>query len=190
MWPWEHLALGYLPMSITWRISKTEIDDRTVLSMAFGTQFPDLVDKPLAWYLSVLPAARSLTHSLLVAVPLSLVVLAVAVRRRQLEYGIAFVLGYVTHLFGDALPRVLVGYYEGTYFLLWPLLPLSPENGPGLVLDSFYAVVDSPATYVATGSYRTAIIAFVVVLWATDGFPGLAGVGRYITSTARKHMVD
>ena len=28
---------------------------RAVLALALGTQLPDLVDKPLAWYLDVLP---------------------------------------------------------------------------------------------------------------------------------------
>ena len=48
MWPWEHLTIGYLAYSLlsrlAWRRPPTV---GTAITVAFGTQFPDLVDKPL-----------------------------------------------------------------------------------------------------------------------------------------------
>jgi hypothetical protein len=59
MWPWEHLAVGYLLYSVScvlWGRYPTRIG---VAALAFGTQFPDLVDKPLGWWLGVLPSGQS-----------------------------------------------------------------------------------------------------------------------------------
>ena len=48
MWTWEHLAIGYLAYSLlsqlAWRRPPTV---GAAITVAFGTQFPDLVDKPL-----------------------------------------------------------------------------------------------------------------------------------------------
>ena len=185
MWPWEHLALGYLAVSLFWRINGHEIDGWVVAVVVFGTQFPDIVDKSLAWYVGVLPAGRSLMHSLFVAVPVSVFVLMGAVLLHRGEWGLAFAISYVTHLFGDALPKLVQGNYEGLTFLLWPLLPLPEYEGLSSVLESVRALAADPMTYLSVGSYRVAIVAFVVVLWAADGFPGVLDVGRYLRRTVR-----
>ena len=60
MWPWGHLALGYLLHSPLARARfGRPPTDRATLLLVIGTQLPDLVDKPLAWWLGVLPAGRS-----------------------------------------------------------------------------------------------------------------------------------
>ncbi|PSQ27664.1 hypothetical protein BRD03_05435 [Halobacteriales archaeon QS_9_68_17] len=68
MWPWGHLAVGYLLYAASSRRQRARPPDgaETIL-IAFGTQFPDLGDKPLAWTVSVLPNGRSLAHSAFVA---------------------------------------------------------------------------------------------------------------------------
>jgi hypothetical protein len=77
MWPWGHLALGYLLYSPFARARfGRPPTDRATLLLAFGTQLPDLVDKPLAWRLDVLPAGRTLGHSLLSVVAVSALVYA------------------------------------------------------------------------------------------------------------------
>jgi hypothetical protein len=190
MWPWEHLAFGYLFVSLTWRVGRHRVDGWIVLSVALGTQLPDLVDKPLAWYVHVLPGARSLAHSLFVAVPVCLVVLGVAYavrrpRRHRVGNAFAFSIGYASHLLGDALPALLRGNYERLTFLFWPRFPLPSYDGVDAVFANLADIVASPTAYLATGSYRVAIVLAVVVLWVDDGSPGLAGVGRYLIRTAR-----
>lgn len=190
MWPWEHLALGYLAVSIAWRIDGRPVDGWVAASVAFGTQLPDIVDKFLAWYLAVLPSARSLMHSVLVAVPVSVFVLALAVHRDRSAAGLAFVVGYTSHLFGDALPKILNGHYQDIHFLLWPAIPNTLNDDPASVLNSFREILSDPMTYATSGSYRTAILVSVVLLWASDGFPGAVGVGQYLRNTAREHVME
>lgn len=185
MWPWEHLALGYIAVSVFWRLNGHEVDGWVAASVAFGTQFPDLLDKSLAWYAGVLPAGRSLFHSAFVAVPLSVFVIMGAVVAHRGEWGLAFAIGYTTHLFGDALPKLVSGNYEGLTFLLWPLLPLPEYQGLDSILESLTALMADPSSYLSAGSYRVAIVAFVVVLWAADGFPGVLDLGRYLRRTVR-----
>ena len=61
MWPWEHLAFGYLLWSLWLRARGRSLPgDWEALVLVFATQLPDLVDKPLAWQLGVLPGGRSL----------------------------------------------------------------------------------------------------------------------------------
>ena len=187
MWPWEHFALGYLVTSLLWRVWGRRIDGWVVACVGFGTQFPDIVDKTLALYVNLLPSSRSLAHSALTAAPLSVFVLTVAVHKRRLDWGVAFVLAYLSHLFGDALPRVLEGYYSGLSFLLWPVLPALPDNGMLVIWERFVELLESPETYLAAHSYRVAIVFLMVVLWVNDGFPGPADIGRFLWRSSRFH---
>ena len=128
MLPWTHAVFGYLLLvligiSLRRRLSRAEL-----LAVLVGTQLPDVVDKPLAWSLSVLPSGRSLAHSLLVAVPLCVVVLAVAWRRSHPEVGVAFAVGYASHLVGDTYVAAYYWRPEELTFLLWPLLPPYPYD--------------------------------------------------------------
>jgi membrane-bound metal-dependent hydrolase YbcI (DUF457 family) len=195
MWPREHLALGYLIALLLWRLDRRLRDGRIAVFVAPGTQFPDVVDKTMAWYLDVLPGARSLAHSLFVAGPtcVGLLVLAYVFRgggRHRVATAFAFAVGYTSHLFGDALPKVLQGQYDHLTFLLWPLLPAPPDPGMGPILANFREIVASPVVFLATGSYRTMILGAVVVVWMADGSPGVADVGRYLVRTVRAEPGD
>jgi len=133
MFPWTHAAFGYavflvvagafVALGVRDRLSRAEL-----LAVVAGTQLPDLVDKPLAWQFAVLPSGRSLAHSLVVAVPLCLAVLAVAWYRRHPEVGLAFAVGYATHLFGDVYVALYHWRVEEFTFLLWPFLPAYPYD--------------------------------------------------------------
>ncbi|MFC6733691.1 metal-dependent hydrolase [Haladaptatus sp. DYSN1] len=177
MWPWAHFALGYIFYSgwshARWRRAPT--DGATLVAM-FGSQFPDLVDKPLAWTFHVLPTGRSLAHSALTATALVGLCLLVAALwyPHHLRYVVAFAIGYASHLLGDAFVPWYLGdtYYLG--FLLWPVVPaieyLEPE--PGFLAHLLNLELDAivGAELLLTG--------FVVLVWLLDGLPGLALLWR------------
>ena len=70
MWPWEHLAVGYIAFSVMQRVGGRQgVPALAVVALALGTQLPDLIDKLLGWGIGILPGGRSLGHSLLFALP-------------------------------------------------------------------------------------------------------------------------
>lgn len=177
MWPWEHLAVGYLLYSGISRVIGHRPDRRDVLVLALGTQFPDLVDKPLGWVLGVLPGGLTLGHSLLFALPMLALVLA-ATRGTSLEHvGLAFAVGYSSHLPADVLYNWLVGGHLAVGFLLWPLLPASAATNPSLaailqgLLAKYQTFLSSPTgrLYLA---FEVALLVSAAAAWWADGRPG------------------
>lgn len=172
MWPWGHLAVGYLLYSVAVHLRyRRSPDGYAAIALAFGTQFPDLVDKPLAWSLELIPNGRSLTHSLFTAV-LVVAVLELLLRRRDAgAVATAFGVGYFSHLLGDALYPALAGEYYMLGFLAWPVVPaIAYSTEPSfaahlreLSLDSFVA-------------FEFGLGLFVFVIWLADGAPGLGVV--------------
>jgi len=127
MWPWAHAAVGYLLYVGYAHRRGLPLRGLPVLATLFGTQAPDLLDKPLAWTVAVLPAGRSLGHSLLFALLLALLCwYVVADRSGRPAVALGAAVGYVSHLFTDGLGAVLAGRWADLSYLLWPLLPL-PE---------------------------------------------------------------
>lgn len=183
MWPWEHLAVGYLSYSAYVRLRYGRPPaDRPVAALVVATQVPDLVDKPLAWSVDVLPAGRSLGHSLFTAVLVIGLAALVARRLDQPAIPMAVAVGYVTHLLGDVAYPLLLGEHPGLGFLLWPLASGAPTEGtPGLSaevlrhLGSFYTFLLTPRG----GLYlllEGALLLGLLLLWRRDGFPG-----RYVS---------
>ncbi len=168
MWPLGHAAVAYLCYSLLVRARNIDPPDGlAVLVLLFGSQFPDLVDKPLAWYLGVLPTGRTLAHSLLVIGPLAAVVYLLAARYSRSEYGVAFGVGAVSHLLADALPALWGGTDPG--FLLWPLVAVEPyDNGAPAVTTLFGESLASPYFL---SEFVFAAVALVV--WRREGYPGL-----------------
>ncbi len=141
MFPWTHAAFGYalllvLAVALSRRVSRAEL-----LAVVVGTQLPDLVDKPLAWWFNVLPSGRSLAHSLVVAVPLLVLVLAVAWYRSHPAVGAAFALGYASHLLGDTYVELLYWRTEDLSFLLYPFLPAYPYDD-GIGFGEFLSAIE------------------------------------------------
>ncbi|EFW91272.1 membrane-bound metal-dependent hydrolase [Haladaptatus paucihalophilus DX253] len=166
MWPWGHLAVGYLAYSGLRRTRTTRPPTGTdVIALVVGTQFPDLVDKPLAWWVGVLPTGRSLAHSLLTASVLLAVTYGICRRNGHRSRWAAFAVGYVSHPFADVLLTVLAGGYGRATFLLWPILPLSsPASGP--------SVVGVPGDF----PIELSLVVAAVYVWLADGAPGVASV--------------
>jgi len=182
MWPWGHLAVGYL-CYVGWR-RHTESSTTgfapalaTLVLLAIGTQFPDLIDKPLAWTVHVLPAGRTLAHSALVAVPIALG----GIRVLDPESGAAFAIGYWSHLVADSVWPLFEGQVGSLAFLLWPVLPLPTYE----IAPSFGAHF---AAFTVTPQVATefALFGLAVGHWLSVGRPGLSAalkaVRRVVTT--------
>ena len=171
MWPMGHVAVAYLCLVTYDRFRSTDlsIDGPTVLILVFGSLFPDIVDKPLAWYLGVLPTGRSLGHSLLFLLPLCLVVAIIARNRNRIAWAIAFAIGVITHVFLDALP-ILWDSTASADFLLYPLIAVEPyedDTAPG-VIELFVNSLYDPYFLV-----EFPLLAIALYVWYRRGFPGI-----------------
>ena len=132
MWPWGHLAFGYLLYSIGHRLSTDRPPDQiAVISLITATQVPDLVDKPLAYWFGVLPGGRTLAHSMLFVVPAAVVMIWASDRYFERRYGIAGAVGLLSHPLADAIPLVLNGSWSRLTFLLWPITPAPDYRASG-----------------------------------------------------------
>lgn len=171
MWPLGHLVSGYLIYSLGRRVARRPPPSTpSVLALAFGTQFPDLVDKPLAWSLTVLPSGRSLAHSLIVATAVCALATWVAGRYDRRELGVAFAVGYLTHLPGDTVGAFRNGNFDNLSFLLWPVLPPANYTTETSIL-AHLAKFEFAFTPLITLELTIAGVAFFV--WLTDGMPGV-----------------
>ena len=176
MWPWGHLAVGYLLHTAFVRVrAGRSPSGLAALAVAFGTQFPDLIDKPLAWWLGVLPSGRTLAHSVLTALIVSALLYALARRRNATDLAVAFAVGYLSHPFADALLPLLQGHTEYVAYLLWPLLGLPFYQTEAIVLAS---VGNFDLTVYGVAQLGLALLA--VVVWVLDGAPGLAELGQLL----------
>ncbi|MEF8814332.1 MAG: metal-dependent hydrolase [Halovenus sp.] len=168
MWPPGHLAVGYLVYAFGSH-RRGEIPTKgPAVVVAVASLLPDLVDKPLAWYLGVLPTGRSLAHSLVVLVPVALAVVLLARRGGRGREGVAFAVGVFTHVAADALPILWKGDASGD-FLLWPLRSVDP--GPEGTPDP----VDLLLTQAGEPYFLLEFVLLAVALawWRRDRYPGL-----------------
>lgn len=185
MWPWDHLAVGYLVVSL-WRRHRSGRPPRApeVLAVVVGTQLPDLVDKPLGWGTSLLPSGHSLAHSLPVAVSTSLAVYLASRRFDRGDVGAAFALAYLSHLPGDVFYPLVLGRSPTASFLLWPFVDLPPSQTDALagrvleLLVQFAAFLRTPRG-LAFLFVEAALLALTVSLWRRDGWPGLGALRRF-----------
>lgn len=180
MWPWEHLAVGYLCYSLLVRaLERRAPRGWPVVALAVGIQFPDLVDKPLSWTIGILPSGHSLAHSLLVALPAAALAVTAAWALGRRRVGAAFAFGYLAHLPGDVFYPALVGGGPNYGFLLWPLVPAPvSETGVGFV-EMFRTLFARYVAELAQGevslylAVEVGLLASVGLLWLYDGAPPL-----------------
>ena len=169
MLPWAHAAFGYL-------LYRTAVRFRTggppgewpVLALAVGTQFPDLIDKPLSWTFALLPTGRSLSHSVFSLLVVVLGAVAVARWAGRESVGAAFAAGYVSHVLGDVLHPVVSGDFAAVTWLLWPVVPVDAEEFDKGFVEFFASLTLTP--WLLFGLVLTAV---GLVTWRTDGYPGL-----------------
>jgi hypothetical protein len=178
MWPWEHLAVGYLAYSLFERSRQSRPDTAGTLAVVIGSQLPDLLDKPLGWGTTLLPSGHSMAHSLLFAVPLALVAILLTRRLGIGRAGYGFGISYLLHLPADALYPMILGKDPTFGFLLWPLVPVA-ETAPVPLIERVNAVVEVFVVGIQTGSVALFLAAEVglltttLLLWRADGWPGI-----------------
>lgn len=182
MWPWEHLAVGYLVYALITRRRNVPLTDWEILFLVIGTQFPDLVDKTLGWVVGILPGGLTIGHSLLFALPVVTVIVLVTRGTRMRFWGTAFGAGYLSHLPGDVLYPVLLGDGPAVDFLLWPLTSAEPSYSDG-VLTIVQALFGKFLTHLSTPAgrlylfFEALLLSVALLVWVRDGCPG-PGVAR------------
>ena len=178
MWPWGHLAVGYLLYSAIARSQGRLPDSRATFLVLLGTQLPDLVDKPLAWA-GILPGGRTLAHSLVVAVPLSVAVYLYARRHGESYAALAFGVGYVSHPLVDGFKPLLVGEYQYVHYLLWPLFGFDPPSYTAfrfVVIEPFELLLGWEPVDLDISLYgliQFGLLVLAILVWSRDGAPGL-----------------
>lgn len=179
MWPWEHLAFGYIVYSLAHRIlTRRGVGTPAALTVALATQLPDLIDKPLAWTFDVLPSGVSLAHSAFFVPPATLAVYLAGRWSGFRRLWIPFLVAYVSHLFGDGISGIVYGDNPSFSFLLWPLYETSAPSRAGLFSNFFYyfgnymETLASPegAMYILL---ELGLLGTAFLLWLWDGAPGL-----------------
>lgn len=176
MWPWAHLAVGYLVYAAIVRYRGRRVPgDVPALAVALGTQAPDLVDKPLAWYLPVLPGGRSLAHSVFAMAVVVGATVTVLRYRGRATAAVAFAVGYLTHPIADAVDPVLAAEYADLAFLLWPVVALPQHEGP----SGLFAVIQR-TEFTVLFALQIAITVVGVAVWLYQGRPGVAPVRAWI----------
>lgn len=172
MFPPVHAGVAYLLYAAYTRVRDGDPPTGLpTLVLVFAAVLPDLIDQPL-YYALDLPSTRTLAHSLLVAVPFSLVILA-AIRRSKYPdaVGTAFAVGYLSHPVADAVWPLALGLYDELGFLLWPLTHSPAYEGQKALL----AAGDVTVT---TLWVELVLLAVALVVWGRDGAPGLEIVRR------------
>ncbi len=169
MLPWGHAAVGYLLYAALTRYRDGERPaEAPVIALAIGTQFADLLDKPLAWYVGVLPSGRSLGHSVFTAIVVIAIVHWLAVRYDRRELSVAFAVGHLSHLAADSVYPLLRGDWEGLHFLLWPVLPQTSSETSYTILEVLIA-----STLSVTGAFELLLFCVATALWISHRMPGL-----------------
>jgi hypothetical protein len=170
MFPWGHAAVGYLLYAAVVRSRGKGIPlGGPVLFLAIGTQFPDIIDKPFGWYFEfgLIPTGRSFFHSLFITTGLVLVGVLLTRHYGRDELGIAFAVGYLSHLAADGLYSALAGEWSNLAYLAWPLVEQPPETGYS-ILEMLITGAQTP-----TGIFEFGLFVVAASLWRYDRMPGL-----------------
>ena len=182
MLPWGHAAVGYLCYRLyTFLKHRRPPMGVTVVALAIGTQFPDLIDKPLAWTLGILPSGRSLAHSLLVLGVVGGFLYWVSQKRsaRTKTALFAFGFGWTSHLFADAY-GLLLGQQTCVNYLVWPLAACPYEESGRSIIEFLLATELTTGTLI--GLSLTTIAG---VVWLLDGAPGIRYLFRRAVAFVR-----
>ncbi|MGA9399697.1 metal-dependent hydrolase [Haladaptatus sp.] len=178
MMPWGHAAFGYALYSLGHRAwTRAPPSGKAVLAALFGTQLPDLVDKPLSWGLHLFPQGYSVAHSVFVAIPIGLLVIALGVYYDKTDIGAAFAVGYWSHLVGDIIVAFMEHHASPFDRVLWPVVTLPPYHHSVSLFDrafhiigAFFQSLTAKQQLMVLGIYLAPYF-LVFILWLVDGAP-------------------
>jgi len=183
VWPWGHLAFAYLlHSSLVHLWYRRRPTWPGVALVAIGSQVPDLIDKPLAWTLNVLPSGRSLGHSFILGTVI--VVVVVALLRRYELRGWPFALGYYSHLLGDSIRPLLGGRFHDLTFLLWPVFEAETGSEPSIGIIQYLLNAQLGGTVLIELGLASAVF----VWWLLDGAPGVRPLWRVVFRRSASSM--
>lgn len=186
MFPWEHVAFGYLCYSLLAHLAGRSPSDAAAVAVVAATLGPDFVDKTLSWVLGIFPQGYSVAHSMFVAALLISVVFAAAVHRNRPFVGVAFGVAYVSHLVGDVVYPIVFGDPISMKKVLWPLVTLPAYENDISALDRFFYYTDryleqlialEPSPFLLA-EFGFLFVAFLV--WVYDGVPILAALWSWL----------
>lgn len=187
MWPWEHVLFAYIFFSVYMHVRhRAPPEHRPTVLLAFGSLFPDLVDKPLAWQYGIFETGWGIAHSVFIATAVSLLGYAVARWAGAGRIGLGFGYGYLLHLVGDVIPASLSR--ERLYLdpILWPFGNPTTSSNPGSFLDGVTTLLFEYATQLLALEITPIVVlqlGSVVLgsaLWIYDGCPGLRGIVAWV----------
>ncbi len=171
MQPVVHLVVGYICYAAftRWRNGRAPTETGA-LAAVVGAALADLIDKPLT-ATGVVPVGRTIGHSLLFAVPLIALVWVLAKRFDRNVLGVAFAIGYLSHIATDIPWHLVSGDYHELGFLLWPITDMPPYTG----VKPLGTVAGVEVT---TLWLEGIIFVFGIALWWYDERPGLEPIRR------------
>jgi len=184
MLPWGHLAVGYIVFSLAVRSRRGSLSGAAVLALAVGTQFPDLIDKPLVTWVSLLPSGRSLGHSLLFALCCGVGLWLLGPRFDRLDVAAAFLVGQLTHIAADAIGPAMAGRWAELGFLAWPVTPAYRYSADGkrVLVKYLFTHLTTPP------QYQLVLFGVAVALWVVDGRPGLLAARDWLRERYRRSV--
>lgn len=132
MFPIEHFFVAFFPVLMYVLVIDRRLPRVRLAAVAFiGSQFPDLVDKPLAYQFGLIPSGRVFVHSLPIALPflIGIIIYGWKTERNRLSVGFAF--AYVSHLVADNYGPLFGPHPRIRPDLLWPFAdPVSRPDVP------------------------------------------------------------
>ena len=140
MFPIEHAVVGLVPVLAYALIRDRRLPSLRLLGIGLvGSQFPDLIDKPLAHQFHLLPSGRVFVHSLPIAIPVICLVGWYAWRTDRPRVGGVFAFTYLSHVAADNYRALWLPKPTLSDELLWPLRAVAPQPasprwaGPGSI---------------------------------------------------------
>jgi len=124
--PIEHLIVAYVPIFCYALLKERRVPPLKLTGVIFiGSQFPDLIDKPLALQFNWIPTGRVFMHSLPFAVPIWIIVSGYTWKTDRPHVGVSFTFAYFSHLIADNYITLVAGRIPND--LIWPVLPPTPR---------------------------------------------------------------
>ena len=128
MRPVEHFIVVFIPAVVVAVLVDRRLPTLSFVGAVFvGSQFPDLIDKPLAHEFGLLPSGRVFMHSVPTAAPVWLVVAWYGWRTHRSRLSAAFIAGHASHILADNYRSLQGPDPSLPPDMLWPLMDAAPR---------------------------------------------------------------